>query len=102
MSQTQEIIRGSILLLLLVLAAGGVGWFSMKRSRDPGRLLANFVLTGIILSLLIWFTARAMTSGGLLAIVGLLTAVVAGLVLAIIWVPLIVDLVGRKIASLYD
>ncbi len=87
-----------------LLGAGAVlfGWFVwllLKKSRDPSLLLFRMIFTGAVVGWLFWYVHAA---SGLELASGLLVAWLCGTVLAVVWVPVIVDVVGRAFGSLYD
>jgi tetratricopeptide (TPR) repeat protein len=99
MSITYEMVRGTA---ILVAAAGLVlwfGWLFLKKSRDPGALLFRWIFTGAVMSWLLWYNHGVQGAGRL---VGIVVAWVSGIVLAVVWAPVITDAVGRKFGSLYD
>ncbi|MDB6015950.1 MAG: hypothetical protein JWR19_439 [Pedosphaera sp.] len=102
MNNTYEIVRGTIILVLGIAAVGWIMWRWLKGSRDPGGLIFRWVVTAVVIILFILFGGRAMVAGGYTAMAGVLAAAVCGIVLAILWVPSIVDVVGRKFGSLFD
>jgi tetratricopeptide (TPR) repeat protein len=89
-------------ILMLCVGAALLGWFVwmlLKKSREPVMLLARFIFTAAVLAWLFWFVRSAEGAG---MAFGILVAWFFGAVLAVVWVPVIVEGVGRTFASLYD
>jgi tetratricopeptide (TPR) repeat protein len=102
MNQTHQIIRGTIILVVAMVGMGFVFWLWWKRSRNPGMLVFRWAFSAALMSLLFWYAGKAINSGSYAAIGGVGAALVCGWVMAIVWVPPIVDAIGRAIGSLYD
>lgn len=98
MSRTYDIIRGSAVLLAFVVAMGWFFWRWLKGARDPAALVFRWILSAIAFCGLLF----AGTLQGYGQLFGILISVICGLFLAIVWVPVITDFVGRKFGSLYD
>jgi tetratricopeptide (TPR) repeat protein len=103
--QTFEVIRGTAMLVLFSLAIGWFMWRWLKKTRDPALLLFRWILTAAALFGL-WRGGReagqAMNQGSPLALLAVIYALIGGLFLALVWVPVVIDFVSRKIGSLYD
>jgi hypothetical protein len=104
-STTFQIIRGIVILIFLTVTLGWFMWRWLKGSRDPALLIFRWVLTAAALFGL-YCGAReareAFQQGSPAAIMGVIYALIGGMFLAIVWAPVIVDFVARKIGSLYD
>jgi tetratricopeptide (TPR) repeat protein len=104
-SQTYEVIRGAVMLVLFSLAIGWFMWRWLKNTRDPALLLFRWILTAAAFYGL-WRggtqAGQAMNQGSPLAILGVIYALIGGLFLALVWVPVITDYVARRIGSFYD
>ena len=104
-SQTYEVIRGTVTLVLFVLIIVWFLWRWLKKTRDPALLLFRWILTAAAFYGL-WRggtqAGQAMKQGSPLAILGVIYALIGGMFLAIVWVPVVVDYVSRRIGSLYD
>ena len=93
---------------MLVLFSLAIGWFLwrwLNKTRDPALLLFRWILTAAALYGL-WRggtqAGRAMSQGSPAALLGIIYALIGGLFLAIVWVPVVIDFVSRRIGSLYD
>jgi len=102
MERAISIIRG---VLILLLCLGGVGWCvwrSVKKSDDPARTLFRWVMSAILviggLGTIIYFGGDGEAPGQL---VGLMAALVFGMMLCIIWVPAMAGRVGDWFGNLY-
>jgi tetratricopeptide (TPR) repeat protein len=104
-SQTYEVIRGTVVLVLFTLAIVWFMWRWLKGTQDPALLIFRWVLTAAAFYGL-WRggsqAGRAFTQGSPVALLAILYALLGGLFLAMIWVPVVTDFVARKIGSLYD
>ncbi len=103
--QTYQIVRGIIVLVLFALAIGWFMWRWLKGTRDPALLIFRWILTAGAFVALFFGTAQAgkhFSQGSPMAILAVIYALVAGVFLALVWVPVITDFVARKIGSLYD
>ncbi|MDB6066544.1 MAG: hypothetical protein JWR26_2752 [Pedosphaera sp.] len=103
MSWSYETIRGTILLVLAIVVIALFMYTWVKRSRDPGALIARWAITLAILTLVVWSVDKLFRKEqAATSLAGLGIAITGGLVFAVLWVPPIVDFVSRKIGSLYD
>jgi tetratricopeptide (TPR) repeat protein len=102
---TYEVIRGTVMLVLFALAIGWFLWRWLKKTRDPALLLFRWILTAAALYGL-WRggteAGQAMKQGSPAALLGIIYALIGGLFLASVWVPVVIDYVSRRIGSLYD
>src|ERR1700744_312586 len=105
MSTAWEFIKG---LLVLALAAAGTSWFLwrwLKNSRDPAVLLIRW---GVTIPIVLWLTYEVVraqqyaATGSPLAAMVVIYAAFGGLILAIIWVPVLTGAVGGLFGNLYD
>ena len=93
---------GIFVLLSAVCLVGWVLWRCLKNSADPAALLFRWIITAIIIGAGgygIHFLAGDGSAEG--QIMGVLAGAVLGLVLAVLWVPAIVNKVSDTIGSLY-
>lgn len=84
-------------LVVLLGAAGLIGWAmwgSLKRSEDPTRLIVKWIVSG----LLFVFLLRSASAG----VVGVLVALILGIILGIIWAPNLGELLAKPLTSLFD
>jgi tetratricopeptide (TPR) repeat protein len=103
MSGTADIIRGSAILVVGVLAIGSLIVWSVKKADDPARMIFKWILTAIVVAVLFWKVAPIMAKGGYTAAFGgIPMGAVCGLVLAIIWRHNLAGLVANPFGSLYD
>ncbi len=104
-SHTFEIVRGTILLVILASAVLFVLYRWLKGSKEPLGLMFRWVLTAIAL---FGFFRGALESraafqrGDPSAAVGVIYGLLAGIFLAVVWVPVVVGFVSRKIGNLFD
>ena len=103
-SQTYEVIRGTVVLVLCLAAIGWFLWLWLKKTRDPALLIFRWILT-VAAFCGIGYGGRqagiAYSQGSPAAIFGVFYGAVGGLFLAIVWLPPFVDYVSRTIGSLY-
>jgi tetratricopeptide (TPR) repeat protein len=99
-NSTYQIIRGTILLIIVI---GLLGWAivrALKRSEEPTLLLIKWILTALIVGFMAWWVKPMSGNPGDWS--DIVMALVAGLILAIIWRHDIGDLIAKPFASLYD
>lgn len=99
-SSTYQIIRGTLLLLLVLSFLGWALWRTLKRSEEPKLLLIKWALTALIVGFMVWWVKPMSGSPGDWS--DIVLALVAGLVLAVIWRHDIGALIAKPFASLYD
>jgi len=94
----------SIALLILVFGGGFLLIKTVRRSDDAPLLIFKLVLTTVIAAMVILFLNQIMKQAGSLAagLIGIPTAVIAGLVLGFTWRKNIANLVANPIGGLYD
>jgi tetratricopeptide (TPR) repeat protein len=94
----------SILLIIVVFGGGFLFFKTVRRSDDRAALIFKLVLTAVVVAMVILFLRPILRqSGGLAAgLIGVPTAVIAGLVLGITWRKNIANLVANPIGNLYD
>ncbi len=90
------VLGGAIFVIMLFL------WLWLKQSREPWMLILRWVLSGAVLWLTFWGAGKMFQKHNAQEFDGIVIAAVAGIVMAIVWVPLIVEAVSRKLGSLYD
>jgi tetratricopeptide (TPR) repeat protein len=102
MSQTIQIILNVFWLLLIL---GFIGWMlvrSLKRSEDPPKLIFKWIVTAVVL----WFefvvAVPDFIKGGIDGLFGLVTALLCGLTMVLVWRGSITDMIAKPFASLYD
>lgn len=95
-----HVIRGTILLLLFLGIGGWLLWRALKRSEDPPALVVKWVVTALILAGLAWVTKP--WSDMPLQWTDVVTTLVGGLILAIVWRQSIAGLFAKPFMSLYD
>jgi hypothetical protein len=104
-SQNYEVVRGTVILLVFALAIGWFLWRWLKGSRDPALLIFRWILTAAALYGL-WCggsqSKQDLEQGNPAAFLAILYALLGGLFLALIWVPVMGEAVGRKFGALYD
>jgi tetratricopeptide (TPR) repeat protein len=104
MYSTYEFIRGLLILAVFIGCAAWISWRLLKRSRDPSALLFRWVLSVVILAWVMYegrMARAAFTAGDKSAVMGVLCAAIGGIVLAIIWVPVISNAVGEFFGNFY-
>jgi outer membrane protein assembly factor BamD (BamD/ComL family) len=102
LSQAGDFIRGLGILLSVVVFLLWLCWLMLKRSRDPQPLLVRFLITPLILGSGYWFIKKLAGGGDAIGqIAGVLAGAVFGLILAVIWVPVIASGVSEWIGSLF-
>jgi len=95
MSLKHEILRGTILLVLVVSAAG---WFVVRRvkfARDPGAMASKLLITALMLALIaysIWF----------LGPLGPFVIVACAIPLSLMWTPHLGAALAKPLTGLYD
>jgi tetratricopeptide (TPR) repeat protein len=102
MSETLQFISEKIFPILILIGLGWFLWLWLKRSRDPAVLVTRWIITAIVLVFLCWNAAKLSKVQGKQKAFIVLYAAVCGVGMAIVWVPSIVDVVGRMFGSLYD
>jgi tetratricopeptide (TPR) repeat protein len=101
-TQTVEIIRGTVILLM---ALGGLGWLmarSLKRSDEPPRLIIKWIVTALVIAFLYWKVGPLADSGGGDAWVAVIFTLVCGLILAATWRHSIGEMIARPFEVLYN
>lgn len=103
MSQTAEIVRGTIILVLGVAAVLAFIIYTVRKSDEPAAMVLKWVITGGMLYVLFGIVGPMVGKGGYGgAFVGIPLTAVCGLVFAIIWRHEIAGLIARPFGSLYD
>ncbi len=102
LSQTAGIVRGTLILLAAVAFFVWLLWVALKKSEDPAGLAFRLFITAVILTIGYFGIDKLAGDGGT---AGRIAAVIAGaafgLVLGIIWVPIIAGKVGDAFGGLY-
>ena len=102
MNTTYEIIRGTLILLLLTTTTLWVIWYSLKRSEDPASLAFKWLLSVGVLILLVFVVGPMVAAGGVIALVGgIPLTVVCGVLMTIIWRRSIIDIVAKPLGNLF-
>jgi tetratricopeptide (TPR) repeat protein len=101
MDKTAMFIKGLFMLALMLAIVIYLMWRSLKRSREPLRLISRWLMTGIILYGIFSHAIPLVVSGGSQALLAVPLALVYGLVLALIWTPSIAGWFGEKVEALY-
>jgi outer membrane protein assembly factor BamD (BamD/ComL family) len=103
MQLTFRIALGMFVLLAFICIVGWVLWRSLKNSFDPARLLFRWIGTLVVVIggyfFIDWIIGPQ--GGPMEKIVGLFAAMLLALVLAVFWVPAIVDIVSNWIGSIF-
>jgi len=105
MRVTFEFIRGLMILAVFIAGSVWISWRLLKRSRDPAALIFRWMLSAVILAWLVYegrMARAAFLAGDKSAVMGVLYALVGGMVLAVIWVPVISGAVGGLFGNFYD
>ena len=92
-------------VMALVLALGAIGWFGywcLKRSDDPARLVFKWILTALVLVYIVKVVGPSARGGGLGAIMFLPYAGAAAVALILIWRKAIAGLIANPFGNLYD
>jgi tetratricopeptide (TPR) repeat protein len=97
-----ERLQGLLIFTAVLLALGLLAYGGLQRQVDsPGAEIVKWVLTGVV-GYGYFFHLKPMTAvGGPSALVALLLALLVGLILAIIWVPPILNFITRPIMDLF-
>jgi len=93
MSNTLEIIRGTVFLILGIALIGFVFWWMLKNSEDPQKFIFRSVLTVVLVLPMFWF---ALKTGPLAPAI----AAVAGLIATFIWGSTVGGLLARPFGNL--
>jgi tetratricopeptide (TPR) repeat protein len=102
MGESLRFIKGLVILAVVVGGVIYLAWRSLKRNDEPLRLVARWILTGIVCYGIHREIGPMMSSGnGVLQGMGLISGILCGLVLAVIWAPSIIEYVYKKIEGLY-
>ncbi len=92
---------GLLLGVAFALFFGLRRWY--RNSDDPQALLFKWGITFLDLVFIVFVVAPLLRRGGIAgAFGGVPMAAVAGLVMAIVWTPVLTEAVGRRVAALYD
>lgn len=96
---------GSLLIVLALV--GWAMWHWLKKTEDPARLIFKWILTAPALAAIVadglYLRKAVDTNGGpAAAFIGVLSAAILGLYLAIIWRHNITNLIAKPLGDLYD
>lgn len=97
-ARTAEIIRGTLILLFFLTIAGLLARRSLKRSEDPARLVAKWVVSLVILSIMVGLARAQGPADQLVSILGIC---VTGLFMGIIWAPNIAASFAKPLMDLF-
>jgi tetratricopeptide (TPR) repeat protein len=100
--QTFQVVRGIVLLVVFTAAIGWFLWRWLKGSRDPAALVFRWILTVAAFAILAIEGAHFGSAGPSGQFMMVVFGLLAGSFLAVVWVPVITDVVSRKIGSLFD
>jgi tetratricopeptide (TPR) repeat protein len=101
-TQTAEIIRGT---LLLVVALSFLGWFmlrALRRSEEPPRLVVKWIVTALVIFFMAWKVAPMAGDGGGEAWIAVVMSLACGLVLAATWRHSIGEFISKPFEVLYN
>ena len=102
MDHILEVIRKTLIYLILSSGAVALLWMWLKGSRDRAMLISRWALTAIVLGWTFWVARGLLKIQGPAAAFAVIIAALGGIVMAIVWTPYIVDVVASKISSVYD
>jgi tetratricopeptide (TPR) repeat protein len=99
-----EIIFDVVLLAVIVFGGGFLLFKTIRRSDDAPLLIFKLVLSVVVVAMVTVFLRQIMKQGGGLVagLIGIPTAVIAGLILGATWRKNIANLVANPLGSLYD
>jgi tetratricopeptide (TPR) repeat protein len=98
-----EMVRGTILLIVGLLAAGGFVTWTIVVAEDRAQRVVKWLITIPVLVALFWKVGAIVGQGGYAAgFVGIPLTAACGLVLAILWGTELAGLVARPLTSLFD
>ncbi len=97
-------IFNGVLLVIIVFGGGFLLFKTVHRSDDRALLIFKLGLTAVVVALVTIFLRPILKQGGNLVagLIGIPTAVIAGLVLGITWRKNIANLVANPLGNLYD
>ena len=101
MSRPAEIIRGTLILLFVVIVFGALLWRSLKRSEDPPKLLFKWILTALIIAFAAWKVMPTAGNGGGESFMGVAMAMICGLGITAIWRHSIASMVSKPFEALF-
>ncbi len=102
MNRIVELAGEIVALAVVVIALGWLLLRTLKRSEDPPRLIFKWVLTALIVGLMKWKAIPLAGRGGGDSYVGVVLALLCGLVLTAIWRHSIASIVASPFGALYD
>src|ERR1041384_2439654 len=96
MNQTYEIIRGTLILLVILAVTGWILFRWLKRSKDdPGVLIVKWIVT-------IPLVVLALLSVKLFSVVGPFVIVFCAVILSFMWTPNLASALVRPLTSAID
>jgi tetratricopeptide (TPR) repeat protein len=101
-SQTAEIIRGTLLLLVALTALGYFMMRSLRRAEEPPRLIVKWIVSGLVIFFLAWQVFPMASNGGGDAWIGVVMTLVCGLILAATWRHSMGEIIARPFEVLYN
>src|SRR5882724_8900916 len=101
-SQTTEIIRGTLLLLVALTALGYFMMRSLRRAEEPPRLIVKWIVSGLVIFFLVWQVFPMASNGGGDAWIGVVMTLVCGLILAATWRHSMGEIIARPFEVLYN
>src|SRR5262245_25498254 len=99
MNKVLEILGGLSAMVLLLAAVGWILLMWLKRSEDPARLVFKWILTVVIAAIIVGTAVSA--AGPLGKFLAVAVGAICGLILAVIWVPNIINAVASPFMNLY-
>ena len=80
---------------------GALGWFLIRRSKDPRQVFIRLAVTVVVVWGGILLSGQFYRLGGPVQIMVVPVAAAMGLILAVVWVPSLMEFISDKIGSLY-
>ena len=102
MKHTGEIIRGTAILVLMVVVVGGFIIWTIKKSEDAVRMIFNWVITALVIAFLAWKAFPLFDHGGMDAAIGFAYIMGGSIIGIILWRRSIASIVADPIGALYD
>ncbi|MBN2507330.1 MAG: outer membrane protein assembly factor BamD [Verrucomicrobia bacterium] len=100
MSRTYAMVRGALILLACLGLAGWFLWRRLKKSPEPGHLILKWALTlGVLTAAAFTIDFKSEDSG---QIIGLVQALVYGVILATLWAGSLARIFANRVGALFD